>query len=166
MMRVVADASVVVKWLLPVRDGEAAQGGDALGQAMLAWCYLSGTGVAKDMRAARQWYERAAQQGLDAGQNGLAFMLAEGLGGARDDARAFRLYRDAAQQGHVDSMFGLALMYDEGRGTARDVGEAFRLFHLAAEKGHDAARRLLERTGRLAKEEDFFDPFKRPMDRR
>jgi len=53
-------------------------------------------------------------------------------------------------------------MTEDGRGTARDLPEAFRLYQAAAEKGHEAARRIVERAGRVTRAEDLLDPFKRP----
>jgi len=50
-----------------------AEGGDALAMNDLGVCYLYGTGVPKDLKQARSWYERAAQAGNVRGLTNLGF---------------------------------------------------------------------------------------------
>ncbi len=76
-----------------------AEAGNAEAQAGLAGLYASGFGVARDPRAAAEWYERAARAGHRVARLNLGDMLARGQGIARDRVAAHAWLELAARQG-------------------------------------------------------------------
>ncbi len=76
-----------------------AEAGNAEAQAGLAGLYASGFGVARDPRAAAEWYSRAARAGHRVARLNLGDMLARGWGVARDRVAAYAWLELAARQG-------------------------------------------------------------------
>jgi localization factor PodJL len=109
-------------------------------QYRLGGMYEKGQGVAKDMEAARRWYERAAQAGHVKAMHNLAVLHAEGGLGAPDYTTAAYWFGKAAERGLVDSQYNLAVLTVRGLGVKRDFAAAYRWFALAADQGDaDAA---------------------------
>lgn len=88
-------AEEAVKWLT-----QAAQAGDEGAQRNLGLLYLTGEGVAQDLRKAAIWLHRSAAQGDATAQYNLAVMFEDGTGVAKDLPEARRWYARAAQGGH------------------------------------------------------------------
>jgi len=61
--------------------------------------YQYGDGVAKDLRAAAQWYERAANQCVEKAQYNLGFLYYNSQHLNGDDEAAVKWFRLAAKQG-------------------------------------------------------------------
>jgi TPR repeat protein len=75
---------------------------DALRHIALAHVY-GDDGFARDLNAAREWYERAAERGQALSQYDLAFMLLRGDGGPADIVAGLRWLERAATQRDVGS---------------------------------------------------------------
>jgi len=69
---------------------EAAEQGDAWGQALLGSMYNEGQGVPQDYAEAVTWYRKAAEQGNASAQFNLGFMYDNGQGVPQDYVRAHK----------------------------------------------------------------------------
>ncbi len=88
------DPRVAASWYL-----KAARQGFAPAQSALGFLYQQGTGVRRNLDAARDWYLKAADQGDAYGQRNLGYMYRYGVGVARDLNQALGWYLLAAQAG-------------------------------------------------------------------
>lgn len=70
-----------------VKKGGAAKGELVLAIFELANCFRNGWGVAKDLGAARQYYETAANLGDTDAMDQAAWCYLEGVGGKKDKVR-------------------------------------------------------------------------------
>jgi TPR repeat protein len=121
---------------------KAAEGGHANAQFMLGHCFYDGKGVAKDFKAAAEWYAKAAAQGHASGQRSLGFHYAIGKGVAQDFKAAAAWYAKAAAAGDAMAQFNLGVHYEHGIGVAQDFKAAAAWYAKAAAQGHaDAAVR-------------------------
>jgi len=110
-----------------------ANGGDAAAQVAVGESYAAGTGVARDYRAAAEWYQKAADKGNLAGQLHLAALYRDGAEGfERDMAQAAEWYRKAADQGDVGAQGMMGTLYSMGQGVEQNYAEAYYWLDLAA----------------------------------
>lgn len=110
--------------------------------------FENGQGVAKDAKAAVEWYRQAAAQ-AKAGklwamlsEHNLGVMYAKGLGVPQDYKAALEWYRKAAEHGNSSSQFNLGVMYANGNGTPVDLLQAKKWLDLAAAAGDARAAEL------------------------
>lgn len=137
------------RWLEMIRNGqpapacaaaESAGPGDPEAMRIAAWCYDTGTGVAKDQARAAALYLRAAQAGNSEAQWRYGVMLDTGEGGvARDPASALDWFHKAARQGNTNAFVSLGVMYSNGRGVAVDHEKALAAYLEAARRGNREA---------------------------
>jgi localization factor PodJL len=118
----------------PASLRQAAIGGDAVAQFVVAGRYLDGRAVARNEGQAAQWYERAAAQGLAAAQYRLGSMYEHGRGRPVDREQAVALYEKAAAAGNINAMHNLAVLKTDASGQ-RDYQQAASWFRKAAERG-------------------------------
>lgn len=114
---------------------EAAQGGHAGAEHMLARLFSEGIGVPRDAAAALKWTQKAAKSGIALAQYNLAEMILNGLNGevaAADDAAMYQWYAKSAQGGVVMSYYRMAQLTEQGRGVAKNPAEAKNLYSVAA----------------------------------
>jgi hypothetical protein len=110
-----------------------ASSGDAASQVLVGDSYAAGTGAAKDLRQAAEWYRKAAEKGDIPGELRLAALYRDGGKGLpRDMAQAAAWYRKAAEQGDASAQGTLALLYSYGQGVAQNYAEAYYWLDLAA----------------------------------
>jgi TPR repeat protein len=114
---------------------QAAGKGRADAEHLLGTAYLSGVGVAKDEKRAKELFRLSAEAGDSDGQNALGQMLTKGQGGEQNDAAAAKWFEKAAAQGHKPAMVNLGFMYVQGRGVAKNEKKAAELMRTAAEGG-------------------------------
>lgn len=112
----------------------AAQG-EASAQYEMAARLIEGRGVARDAKAAAQWFEKSAVQGVAPAQYRIGSMYEKGIGVDRDYARARKWYRLAAEAGNARAMHNLAVMLAEGGEDKPDYAGAAEWFRKAAEYG-------------------------------
>jgi hypothetical protein len=116
------------------RYRDAAEWGNASGQARLALFYATGRGaLVKDDNEAARLFRLASDQGNALGQAGLGVFYANGRGAvAQNDREAVRLLRLSADQGDELGEINLGICYAAGLfGLPKDAQESARLFHLA-----------------------------------
>lgn len=111
---------------------EGAQAGDPDAQTDLGNFYMQGRVVARDMVAARGWYEKAAAQNQANAAHVLGQIYWNGDGVTRDTSKAAQLWRIAFERGREDAAFhlgeeaflragrGLRKWDPAGRAEARD----------------------------------------------
>jgi TonB family protein len=101
--------------------------------------YLQGDNVAKDLKRARQEFEKAAKEGYAPAQLALATMLAEGQGGEKNEKQAAEWCRKAAEQKHAKAELLLGLMFLRGHGVDEDDAASVDWIRKAADHGSAAA---------------------------
>ncbi|MEF3368149.1 tetratricopeptide repeat protein, partial [Methylocystis sp. 9N] len=112
----------------------AAQG-EASAQYEIGARLIEGRGVARDAKAAAQWFEKSAGQGVAPAQYRIGSMYEKGVGVERDYARARKWYRLAAEAGNARAMHNLAVLLAEGGEDKPDYAGAAEWFRKAAEFG-------------------------------
>jgi TPR repeat protein len=119
--------------------GSAANDADAT--ANLGTIYLLGSGVPKDLPAARALYEQIVSTGNLTATCNLGVMLMEGDAGAQDLPRALQLLTKGADAGAVECQTTLGLAYRYGKFTGkRDPAAAKKYLLLAADQGEPSAK--------------------------
>lgn len=112
--------------------------------------FESGQGVAKDGKAAAEWYRQAAVQANTdklwamLSEHNLGVMYAKGLGVPQDNKAALEWYRKAAEHGNASSQFNLGVMYAKGEGVPVDMAKARKWLGLAAAAGDAKAAELIK----------------------
>ena len=120
----------------PVALREAADAGDAKAMFEIGNRYADGRGVAADMAAAAEWYERSAELGYAPAEYRLGNLYERGSGVERDITAAMEWYDRAAKQGNASAMHNLAVLYAMGGAdNSPDNDRAARWFLEAAELG-------------------------------
>ncbi|MDP3525091.1 MAG: SEL1-like repeat protein, partial [Hoeflea sp.] len=108
-------------------------------QYRIANFYEKGSGVERDLDAAKKWYQMAAEQGNASAMHNLAVLYAT-AGPAPDFDNAAEWFIRAAEVGVRDSQVNLAILYARGDGVARDLEQSYKWFAIAANDGDkDAA---------------------------
>jgi len=103
--------------------------------------FKGGHGVAKDLRAAAEYYRKSATKGSAAGQYNLAILLRDGAGVTKDERQAAEWFRRAADQGDADAQRELGYLYASGAGgLAKDQVQAVAWLRKAADQGDAAAQ--------------------------
>jgi hypothetical protein len=118
-----------------------------ISQNNLGLCYITGTGVGRNLAEAARLFRLAADHGCAGAQHNLAVCYNHGNGVATNRVEALRLYRLAANQGNADAQYNLGSRYEDGDGVAQDTTEAVRLYRLAANQGFSYAQQGLSRLG-------------------
>jgi len=116
-----------------------AEAGDPAAQDRLAFKYLSGEGVPKDIQKALHWYQKGAEGGDPDAQYNLGAMYASGEGVEANQMIASKWFQKAADQGHTMAMNNLGARYVRGLGVLPDVEKAFSWYKKAAELGEPLA---------------------------
>jgi localization factor PodJL len=119
----------------PLSLRQAAIGGDAIAQFVVANRYLEGKAVARDEGQAAQWLSQAARQGLTVAQYRLGSMYEHGRGMPLDRNEARVWYEKAAARGNITAMHNLAVLYTEPSTGQRYYELAANWFRRAAERG-------------------------------
>ena len=109
--------------------------GDASAQYELGVRYSEGRGLARDTKAAAEWFETAANQGLAPAQYRLGSYYEKGIGVERDYAKARSYYQQAAENGNARAMHNLAVLFAEGNDGKPDYAAASDWFRKAADFG-------------------------------
>ncbi len=120
-----------------------AQSGDADAQNNVAYCYLNGYGIEKDLYKAFEWYQKSAAQGNMMATFNLAQFYYSGIVVSKDMQEAFKWYRIAADSGLPEAQNAVGCCYVYGQGVPTDYDEALRYFRMAAGNGSESARNNL-----------------------
>ncbi len=103
----------------------AAEKGDAKAQYAMGSAYYLGSGVARNLKAARHLYKLSAEQGLAEAQMAYGIFLLNGFDDvAGDRALGIKWIHKAADQGLPEAQADVASGYYRGVGVAADGVEA------------------------------------------
>lgn len=95
----------------------------------LAWMYLNGYGVKKDISEAAKWFLKAAKSGVSLAMVNLGNIYEFGIGMAEPDyKKAVTWYKKAADIGSLKGQFNYANMLHHGHGIQQDRKRAFEIF--------------------------------------
>lgn len=113
---------------------KAAQQGDPLAAWLAGRRYFLGSGVDKDLDAAKKWLKIAADQNSAYGAYYLGRLVAD-----RDPAKAPALYKIAADQGLPQAQYFYGKALKEGKGIAADPFNAYVWLFISSDAGYEAA---------------------------
>jgi TPR repeat protein/CHAT domain-containing protein/exonuclease VII small subunit len=135
------DGLILLKKVLKTKSiqeiKEAAEGGDAEAQYLLAAAYFKGEGIAQDKARSLPWYLCSALKGFSRAQLVFAERLYYGVEGlSRNRAEAIKWYRTAAENGNATALVRLGYLYQEGEGVSKDLDQALRYYKLAQKLGY------------------------------
>jgi TPR repeat protein len=126
---------------------KAAETGDGQAALYIGLLYDLGRGVARDVQAARAWYEHGAALGSSIAMFNLGVLYDSGLGMPRDRTISIAWYRKAAALGMGRAAYALGLIYKAGDGVPPDRNQAVLYFRQALANGVSAARAHLAALG-------------------
>ena len=109
-----------------------AKKGERDAQFELGAIYHDGDGVPKDMKKAREWFEKAATQGETRAEFNLGVMYYTGEGVQKSFALAQKWFQKAVDQGNSRAEFNLGVMFYRGEGVKVDFVKAHELFTASA----------------------------------
>ena len=132
--RTAADQSASVQQMTPLI--RRAESGDAKAQSQLAFAYMRGSGVKRDIDAAVRWSREAAAKGEPDAEYLLGSLMQSGTGVSRDPKEAFAWFQRSADAGNIKAMHNLAIAYIQGDGTPKDATTAATWFARAAASGY------------------------------
>jgi len=118
---------------------DSAQRENANAMVNLGIMAMQGKGCARDIAAAKTWFEKAAVHGSMHAMMSLAQIHEKGLDGSPDAAKALEYYQKAADSGHVDAQLKSGMLL-------RDKGahaEAMRYLITAAHNNNEQAQALI-----------------------
>ena len=114
---------------------QEAENGNHKAQFELANRYLSGNGVAKDLKKAVTFLGKAADGGIAPAQYNLGLLYETGSGVQKNAGQAFSWYQKAASQGHARAQHNLGTLYAQGKGTPKNYKKAAHWFGKGSENG-------------------------------
>jgi TPR repeat protein len=119
----------------------AANQGYEFSQLRIAYKYMRGEGVSKNLDRARNWYEAAMTQH----KSPMAFyflgeMYEKGMGIEADSVKASTLFRVASEAGFEAAQEALAEKLQHGKGVQKDLIEAAKWYQEAANQGSSTAK--------------------------
>ena len=117
-------------------------------QFIVACRYRDGLGVAKDLKQAVNWFQKAAKLGHAAAQYNLGLSYRDGNGINKDDQQAANWLRKAALQGQATAQSALSVMYAKGQGVAADDELAYFWCLLSAAQGNQVALNNRDKIGK------------------
>ena len=126
------EASATERNLSKIQTG--AERGSILKEIELGAAYLSGKGVARDLKQAAYWYEKAANSGDPGAQLEVGYFYQAGIGVDRDPAQAAKWFERAASSGLPSAKVNLGVAYVWGLGVRKDPEFGAQLFRDAAKK--------------------------------
>ena len=111
----------------------------AQAKVMLAHMKRTGTGTAKDIKAAFELYEQAANDSYYPAKLALGHMHRLGLGTLKSPQKAKEIYETARHDKRHAASYYLGLMYEEGQLGAVNIKGAIHLYELASEAEYGPA---------------------------
>ncbi len=127
---VVIDAAVG-----PSKLRQAAEGGDAGAQFIIASHYLNGDTTVIDYAKAAYWYGKASAAGSAPAQYRLATLYERGKGVEKNLAAALSWYERSGASGNVKAMHNAAVLSAGNEAGTPDYTRAYKWFSLAASHG-------------------------------
>ena len=106
-----------------------------MAQFILGDIYLNGIRVERNLKKAKEYFEKAALQGHTISEFILGNIYYNGYETEQNFEKAVFWYEKAALKGDPKAQFNLGLMYDEGEGVIQNYEKAFKWFEEAAKQG-------------------------------
>ncbi len=119
----------------PSKLRQAAEGGDAGAQFIIASHYLNGDTIPIDYSKAAYWYGKASAAGSAPAQYRLATLYERGKGVDKNLAAALSWYEHSGSLGNVKAMHNAAVLSAGNEAGTPDYTRAFKWFSLAASHG-------------------------------
>lgn len=113
---------------------------DPRAMAMLGALFQKGLGTPVDLKAAKDWFQKAADKNHPGAQFSLAMMLLDNSLGENDPEAAASLLENAANGGNVQAQYNLGLVYAGRYGTAPDWKKAAEWFRKAGDQNYAEAQ--------------------------
>ena len=108
-------------------------------------------GIAVDVVAAFQWFEKAAVNGHVEAMSELALCYELGCGVEQNDELALDWYTKAAEKGHVTAKYSVGEIFEEARGVPQSDEEACLWYYRAALVGDEDSKNALRRLYEIAR---------------
>jgi len=116
---------------------------NAMAMSNLAFCYLSGLGVAVDNNAGFSWALKAAQQNVVPAMNYVAECYLSGRGTRQDNYKAYEWAKKSADAGNDIGLFSLGMCYLRGIGVSQNASMARQYLTKSSNLGNKAAQQVL-----------------------
>lgn len=142
-------------------------------QQNIAFMYLYGEGVEKDMDKAKEWFDKIIAKGFGIGFRGMGECFKEG----KDYVRAMEWYKKGFENGDADCACNVGLMFEQGLGVRQDYGKAAEWYQKGVDnsdvssmgglaslyyrgegipKDEEKARELINKAEKVANDNDCF----------
>ncbi|RHZ60887.1 hypothetical protein Glove_350g103 [Diversispora epigaea] len=105
---------------------------EEIGTMYLAYMYLHGIGVEKDLKKSFQIYSKVTDEGSSIALNRVAYCYDFGFGVEKSEEKAFELYMKSAKKGNIVAQHNVG----EGKGIAKDEVKGFQLHLKSALAGN------------------------------
>lgn len=115
---------------------QATQKGNMAAKYALAWLYIDGNGVKKDVDKGVALIKELAAANYPPGYIGIGYLYEFGTGVEQSYTKAFAYYEKAMKTGFSTGYANLGALYAEGKGVDFDKARAEQLYKIAAEKGN------------------------------
>ena len=115
------------------------------GLANLAYMYINGLGIKKNVSMAIDYYKNAANKGSIPAQISLGRVYSTGKDLTPDYEEAFYWFSKASSQHNALAQFYLAQMYEYGTGVEKNPQKAFELYEESANSGEPQSQYMLGR---------------------
>ena len=115
------------------------------GLANLAYMYINGLGIKKNVSMAIDYYKNAANKGSIPAQISLGRVYSTGKDLTPDYEEALYWFSKASSQHNALAQFYLAQMYEYGTGVEKNPQKAFELYQESANSGEPQSQYMLGR---------------------
>ncbi len=140
---IIDEGSILLKKVLKTKSiqeiKQAAEGGDAEAQYLLAVAYNAGEGIVQDKVRSIKWYRRSALKGFSRAQAVFAGKLYHGEGVSRNRVEAIEWYRTATENGNATALVRLGDLYRDGEEVSKDMDQALLYYKRALKLGYTDA---------------------------
>ena len=109
-------------------------------QYTIGTCYKYGEGVKKNLKKAKEWFEKASSQNYGEALTSLGLLYMNGEGVERDIVRAIRFWNIAATNGNPTAQYNIGQAYANGTGVPKNEQEAFSWYIKAANQDYTDAQ--------------------------
>ncbi len=120
-----------------------ANAGDFRAQYYVAYMYLNGYGVTKNVALGLEYLQKSLDQNYHLAQAMMGFLYEQGEVVPQDYRKAVALYQQAANQENTSAMLNLAVAYYLGNGVPRNLARAMELLEKIPIESQPAAGRYL-----------------------
>lgn len=113
---------------------QVAETGNSEAEFYLAYSYINGLGVKRDLKEGVKWLNKSSDQGNDKGMCLLGAQYLNGEGVDKDIQQAVRLLTEAGKKENVTALHTLGLLNIQGKVIPKNAEKAIEYYKKAAEK--------------------------------